>query len=125
MPTAPDIKRRTFDYAKRVVKLYRAIHAGKDAAANVIAKQLLRAGTSVGANVVEAYSAETKRDFIHKYGIALKEARESHYWLQLLADSGPISLTKFTPLIKEANEIIAILTAIIKTAKANQESKVS
>ena len=121
MSTPVDIKTRTFEYAKRVVTLYRAIQISKDGAAVVIGKQFLRSGTSIGANVVEAYSAESKRDFVHKYGVALKETRESHYWLQLLAQSGPIPNAQFIPLIKETNEIIAIITAIIKKAKANMK----
>ncbi len=119
MSVMVDIKVRTFEYSIRIVKLYRVIQASKDGAAMVIAKQFLRSGMSIGANVIEAYSAESKRDFVHKYGIALKEARESQYWLKLLAKSGPISSTKLTPLIKETDEIIAIITAIVKKTKAN------
>ncbi len=81
------------------------------------ATQLLRSGTSVGANVEEAGSAESRKDFIHKYSIACKEARESHYWLRLLTASELIPKDRLEPLIAESNELIAILTTIIKKSR--------
>jgi arylsulfatase len=82
-----------------------------------LATQLLRSGTSVGANVEEAGSAESRKDFIHKYSIACKEARESHYWLRLLTASELIPKDRLEPLIAESNELIAILTTIIKKSR--------
>ena len=79
-----DIGERTLAYGVRAVRLYRALEEMKDGAAWVIGKQFLRSATSIGANVAEAKSAESQADFIHKYGIAQKEARESAYWLNLL-----------------------------------------
>jgi four helix bundle protein len=76
--------------------------------------QLIRAAGSVGANLEEAKGAQSKADFHLKIRIALKEARESHYWLRLIAASGTISAGRFTSLINEANEIVAILTTIAK-----------
>ena len=77
-------------------------------------KQLLRSGTSIGANVEEAQASESKKDFVHKYSLALKEAREAHYWLRLLVASEIISESRLQPLKAEANELVAILTTICK-----------
>ena len=84
---------------------------------STLANQLLRSGTTVGANVEEAQGAESKRDFAHKYSIACKEARETHYWLRLLAASGVVAEDRLTPLTAEANELVAILTSIVKKSK--------
>lgn len=115
-----DIRERSFKYALRAIKLYQYLQTGKDGAGWIIAKQYLRAATSIGANVEEAQSAESKADFIHKCSIAQKEARESLYWLRLLAQSGIIPNTRLTSLIKETEELIAVLAAIIVTAKHNK-----
>ena len=77
-------------------------------------KQLLRSGTSIGANVEEAQGSESKRDFVHKYSIAVKEARETHYWLRLLASTEILPGSRLEPLTNEANELVAILTTICK-----------
>jgi four helix bundle protein len=81
----------------------------------VLSKQLLRYGTSIGANVNEAISGESKRDFVHKPGIALKESRETLYWLNLLKDSEFITEEQFFELRNECNSIIRILSSIILT----------
>jgi four helix bundle protein len=78
---------------------------------------LLRAGTSIGANVSEAQSAFTKKDFINKLGISLKESKEAEYWLKLLKESDVISEKEFQSLINDCEEIIKLLTSIIKTSK--------
>jgi four helix bundle protein len=78
--------------------------------------QLLRAATSVGANLEEARAGQSKADFHAKLRISLKEARESHYWLRLLRDSGCIAAQRIDPLLQEANELVAILTSIAKKA---------
>lgn len=101
----------------RAIRLYHFIQAGKDGAAWIIGKQYLRSATSVGANVEEAQSAESRADFIHKYGIAQKEARESLYWLRLLSESGLITNKRLAPLIKETEELYAIITAILIKSK--------
>jgi len=77
----------------------------------------LRAATSIGANVEEAQSAESRPDFVHKYGIAQKEARESLYWLRLLAESGIVLLPRLKPLMKETEELFAVITGIILSTK--------
>ena len=81
-----------------------------------LVRQLLRSGTSIGANLEEADAAQSKPDFISKCTIALKEARESHYWLRLLRASG--RMVDRDHLISDANEIVAILTAIVRKASA-------
>lgn len=117
-----EIIRRSFDYSLRAVKLYQFLQDRKPGAGWILGKQYLRAATSVGANIEEAQAAETKSDFIHKYGIAQKEARESHYWLRLLAESEIVSRQRLTPLMRETEELYAIITAIIRSAK-NQSGK--
>ncbi len=115
-----DIRERSFEYALRAIKLYQCLQDGKDGADWIIAKQYLRSATSIGANVEEAQSGESRADFIHKCSIAQKEARESLYWLGLLSRSGIISSTRLTSLIKETEELIAVITAIIVSAKHNK-----
>ncbi len=111
-----DLPARTFAFAERIVRLCVYLeHNGR--VSTTLATQLLRSGTSVGANVEEAGSAESRKDFIHKYAIACKEARESHYWLRLLAASEVVPRERMEPLITEANELIAILTTIIKRSR--------
>ena len=89
----------------------------------VIGGQLLRSGTSIGANVHEAISGESKRDFIHKLSIALKEAKETSYWLNLLNDSKYISIEQFNDLNASCSEIIRIHNSIILTTKAKYFNK--
>src|SRR5690349_9608135 len=84
--------------------------------------QLVDAAMSVGANLEEARGAQSKADFHAKVRISLKEARESHFWLRLLAESGSIARKRVTPLIQEANEIVAILTAIAKKTNPRNPS---
>ncbi len=86
-----------------------------------MANQLLRSGTSVGANIEEGKAAQSEADFLSKYSIACKEARETRYWLRLLSESGIISSEELVDLMAECNELIAILTAIIKKVKAKRQ----
>ena len=83
----------------------------------MLSKQILRSGTSIGANIHEAVSGESKKDFIHKLGISVKEARETLYWLKLLKDSEYIIQDDFTRLSNSCNELIKILNSIILTIK--------
>jgi four helix bundle protein len=78
---------------------------------------LLRAGTSIGANVEEGIASEIRKDFVHKYSIACKEARESHYWLRLLVAGELVPPERLVPLKDEANELVAILTTIVKKSR--------
>lgn len=111
-----DLPVRTFTFAERIVRLCVFLEQN-GRVSTTLATQLLRSGTSVGANVEEAGSAESRKDFIHKYAIACKEARESHYWLRLLVASEVLPKERLEPLITEANELIAILTTIIKKSR--------
>ncbi len=112
-----DIRARAFKYALRAVTLYRHLQDGKDGAGWILGKQYLRSATSIGANLQEARAAESRADFIHKYGIAQKEARESLYWLQLMAEGLVVPLPRLNPLIQETEELVSILTASILRLK--------
>src|SRR4051812_32503044 len=117
-PDVRDIQERTFQFALRIVQLHEDLRS-HDGAARVIARQLLKSGTSVGANLEEASGAESKADFISKCGIATKEARESRYWLRLLTGCTTVKPDLIAPLTKEAGEIVAILITIVKNAQAS------
>ena len=108
-----DIPERTFQFARRVVALCQVLDE-RPGVSRILANQLLRSGTSIGANVEEGQASQSKADFISKYSIACKEARETHYWLRLLAASEIIPEERLRPLERECNELIAILTSIIK-----------
>lgn len=116
--TGPDICERTFEFAVRVVKLCRQLDE-KPGTSRTLANQLLRAGTSIGANVEEAQAGQSKADFTSKLSIACKEARESHYWLRLLIASEILPANQLEPITDEANQLVAILTTIIKNSRAN------
>ena len=111
-----DLQERTFQFATRVVKLCRVLD-DTPGVARTLAKQLLRSGTSIGANVEEGQGSQSKADFVSKYSIACKEARETHYWLRLLVASEVMTETRLSELIDESNQLIAILTTIIKKTK--------
>lgn len=113
-----DLRVRTKLFARRVIRLYCALPKN-DAAAQIIGKQTLRSGTSVGANYREAYRARSRAEFISKIGDCLKEADETLYWLELLLEENFLTAAKLEPLMKENDELLAILTAISKRAKAN------
>jgi four helix bundle protein len=114
-----EIRARTFAYALRAVHLFQHLQKKKDGAGWILGKQYLRAATSIGANVAEAQAGESRADFIHKLGIAQKEARESLFWLRLLAESKIVGAARLRPLTKETEELIAVITAIlVRTKKA-------
>ena len=115
-----DIKERTFEYSLRAIRLYQALQEGKDGAGWIIGKQYLRSATSIGANVEEGQGSESTSDFIHKFSISHKEARESLYWLKLLNGASVFSSEKLKPIIDETNEIISILSSIIVNTKKNK-----
>lgn len=112
---------RSFDFAVRVVKLCRFLES-QDRVSKTLANQLLRSGTSIGANVEEAQAGQSKADFIAKMSIARKEARETHYWLRLLKESEIVSDAQLSEVINEADEIIRILTAIVKTSQTRNSN---
>ena len=111
-----DLRARTKMFARRIIRLYCALPKN-NAAAQILGKQALRAGTSVGANYREAYRARSKAEFISKIGDCLKEAEETFYWLELLLDESFVSARRLQPLMKENDELPAILTTISKRAK--------
>ena len=106
---------KSFDFALLVIELYKKLVSEKEF---VLSKQLLRSGTSIGANVEEANAAFSKKDFAAKMSIASKEARETRYWLRLL-DKSKLANVDCTRLLTEIEPIINILTAIVKTAQGN------
>jgi four helix bundle protein len=89
----------------------------QDRVSKTLANQLLRSGTSIGANIEEAQAGQSKADFIAKMSIARKEARETHYWLRLLKESVIVPESQLVEIVKEADEIICILTAIVKNSQ--------
>ena len=113
-----DIQERAFSFACRIVKLYQFL-TNQRGAGEVLSKQVLRSGTSIGANLEEAVAGQSKADFISKCNIALKEDRETHYWLRLLGETKVIPAEKLNGLIKQADELVAILTAIIKKSRSS------
>ena len=104
-------------FAIRIVNLYKYLNSEKKEF--VMSKQVLRSGTSIGANVKECINAESKMDFIHKLGVALKEADETEYWLELLYETDYITLEQFNSIVFDCKEIIKILIVIIKKTKKN------
>jgi len=115
-----ELKQRTQQFALRIIKLCKSLPAGKDA--DVIGKQLLRSGTSVGANYRAASRARSQADFISKITICEEEADESGYWMELIVESGLMKKELVSDLSKEANELTAIFTASGKTARANKKN---
>lgn len=109
------IYEKTFSFAVRIVKL--SNHLREERREYVLSKQILRSGTASGALVREAKEAESRKDFIHKMNVALKEARETEYWIELLFATDYLSQSAYRSLIENCVEIIKILTAIIKTSK--------
>lgn len=114
-----DLKPRTKEFALRVIRMYARLPKN-DAIAQVLGKQVLRSGTSVGANYREASRGRSKAEFISKIGDCLKETDETEYWLELLVDSGVVSQSKMADLLDEARQLIAIFTTIDKRAKDNR-----
>jgi four helix bundle protein len=112
-----DIRERTFLFAVRVIRAVRRLP--QDAATRVVAYQLVKSVTSVGANVEEADSAESPRDFIHKTSISRKEARESRYWLRVVR-AAILDVEEFADLERESDELVRIFSAMIANAKKSQ-----
>ena len=108
------IKDKSYQFALRIIFLYRQMQGQNE---YVLSKQLLRAGTSIGANVEEASAAQSRKDFAAKMAISSKEARETHYWLRLIRDSQLCMNIDVGPLIEDCEELIRMLTAIVKTAQ--------
>jgi four helix bundle protein len=118
--TNPDLKRRTKAFALRILKLVDALP--KTTAGRALASQIVRSGTSVAANYRAACRARSTADFIAKMGIVEEEADETLFWLELLEESELVSATKLAAIKQEANELIAITIASIKTTRRNRSS---
>ncbi len=110
------IKNKSFAFALRIVKAYQFLSEKKE---YVLSKQMLRSGTAIGAMVREAEQAESSADFVHKMAIALKEANETDYWLDLLHQSNYLDNGSFNSIKTDVTELLKLLTSIIKTTKQN------
>ena len=111
-----EISERTFEFAVRVVKLCRKLDESPGVS-RTLANQLLRSGTSIGANLEESKGGQSRADYLTKVSISLKEARETHYWLRLLIAAEIIPENQLDPLLDESNQLVAILTSIVKKLK--------
>jgi len=116
----PDLVIRTKDFSLRIIRMFSALP--KTAVAQVLGKQVLRSGTSIGANLREANRSRSKSEFISKIGDCLKELDETAYWLELLTDSGILAPAKFAALREECDQLLAIFTTISKKTKAGMKS---
>lgn len=116
-----DLKKRTKDFALRVIKLVESLPNTKTS--DVLGKQLLRSGTSVGANYRAACRARSAAEFQAKMGIVEEEADESGFWIELLSDSKQVKAARVAELLKEAGELTAIAVTSIKTSRANAGTK--
>ncbi len=114
-----DLRTRTSNFALRIIKLY--VSLPKNTEAQVIGKQVLRSGTSIGANYREGFRAKSDADIVNKFGTALQELDETDYWLDLLIKAGIVPAPKLESLIKETNELLAIFTTIVTKIKKRME----
>jgi four helix bundle protein len=111
-----DLRVRTKQFALRIIRVFTALP--KRPEAEVIGKQLLRCGTSVGANFREAHRSRSNAEFVSKVGDCLKELEETCYWLELLVDAKLVAADRLSPLLDECNQLVAILTTIAKKVKS-------
>ena len=110
---------KSYKFSLRIIKLYKYLCEEKKEF--VLSKQILRSGTSIGANIEEAIGGFSSKDFLYKMTISYKEARETHYWLRLLHDSNYIEGSAFNSILEDCEEILKLLTTIIKSTKAKEE----
>ena len=110
------VRDKSYAFAVRIVRLHQ--HLSRDRHERVLSRQLLRSGTSIGANIEEAIGAQSRSDFVNKLSIAYKEARETNYWLRLMKDTGYLSEEEFKSINTDAEELCRIIGAIQKTTKA-------
>ena len=120
MATGDDPFVRLLDFAVRAIKLARALP--RDMTAQHIARQILRSGTSAGANYEEARGAESHADFVHKIGIVLKELKETRYWLMVISQAKLLRVSHLRPLLDESGELCAIIGQSVITAKKRRAS---
>ena len=105
-------------FAIRVVNLYKYLKNEKQE--NIMSKQLFRSGTSIGANVFEGKNAQSRADFCNKMNIALKEATETYYWIDLIYDTKYINESEYSSIVSDIQHIVAVLTKIVKTTKTDK-----
>ena len=118
MKTDNIVADRSLDFAVRIVRLYKYLREEKQEF--VLSKQLLRSGTSIGANVQEALRGQSRKDFVSKMNIALKEVAETEYWLELLYRTDCINKVEFDSVFKDCKEIAKILMSIVKTTNTSE-----
>jgi four helix bundle protein len=111
------VKHKSVEFAKRIVRLYKHMSEGKKEF--ILSKQLLRSGTSIGANITEAECGASRKDFLSKMNIAYKECAETSYWLELLHSSGYLTNKEYDSIKTDCNELLKMLAAITKTTKAS------
>lgn len=116
-----ELKERTKAYGLRIIRLFEALPT-RGAAASIIGRQLIRSGTSVGANYRAACRAKSRADFISKMGTVEEEADESLYWLEMLMEAGIVKPERITALQSEGNEILAVVVSSINTARRSQSA---
>lgn len=117
-----ELKKRTQDFALRIIRLVDSLD--REIVAGVLGKQLLRAGTSVGANYRAACRARSRAEFIAKIGVVLEESDECSYWLELIVESGRIHRKKVAGLLNESNELTAIFASTHRSAKTDRSSSI-
>ncbi|MFC2086919.1 four helix bundle protein [Bacteroidota bacterium] len=110
---------KSYDFALKIVKLY--LYLRQEKKEFEISKQVLRSGTSIGSNAEEGNSAQIKKDVIAKFSVSLKESKETHYWLRLLKDVRLVDPDLAIGLLNECEELIRIITSILKTSKENEK----
>ena len=113
------IEEKSFHFAIRIVKLCRYLQENKKE--YILSKQLMRSGTSIGANIIESQQAQSRADFISKLNIALKEAVETNYWLRLLQATDYLSRSEYESVIADCKELEKLLTSIIKTTRSSPD----
>ena len=114
------LREKSFTFAVRIIKLYKYLKSKHDE--YILSRQIIRSGTSVGALIRESENAESKRDFIHKLNISLKETDETQYWLELLYETEFITKKMFDSINTDVEELIKLLVASVKTSKENLKS---
>ena len=111
------VKEKSFEFSVRIVNLYKHLTTSKQE--DIMSKQLLRSGTSIGANICEAEQAQSTLDFLSKMNISLKESSESDYWLRLLHRTGYLNVEEYNNIIKDCRDLTKLLVAIVKSTKEN------
>lgn len=117
MPSNNPIRDHSYAFALKIVNLSTILQNNRE---YVLSKQVLKSGTSIGANVEEGLQAQSRPDFISKFSIALKEAHETRYWLRLLGDANVVPDRLLEPLHQQIGEIIALLTSILRTTRSKK-----